>query len=307
MTRRLVESLGPPAVALALWWGSVAGPALAEPIATGSTLIATAGPLQLTVAATEVELPLGRWQVVAVAPGRAVEQAHVAGGPLDLTAAAGRRVGSAQRARRVESGRWMLQSLYSPVQEYAAAQGGRGPASLADLDAKRWGPLLESLARSPWREDEGKDARGPFYFLIPSVPIPPAGARRPAAAGTPLALELRPYVDDGKHWVLLSNGTTERRPIDRELIARHALAPITREAEAASVPLARARYRILALVRDPAARQVTLSLAEAASGDRVDDLGDFGLFAGVSRLSVNMQLESDGLRASARWLWKTKP
>ena len=37
------------------------------------------------------------------------------------------------------------------------------------------------------------------------------------------------------------------------------------------------------------------------------DLGDFGLFAGVSRLSVNMHLESDGLRATARWLWKPKP
>ena len=35
-------------------------------------------------------------------------------------------------------------------------------------------------------------------------------------------------------------------------------------------------------------------------------LGDFGLFEGVTRLSVNMQLEADGLRASTRWLWKGK-
>jgi hypothetical protein len=34
--------------------------------------------------------------------------------------------------------------------------------------------------------------------------------------------------------------------------------------------------------------------------------GDFGLFEGVTRLSVNMQLEAGGLRAVTRWLWKVK-
>jgi hypothetical protein len=33
------------------------------------------------------------------------------------------------------------------------------------------------------------------------------------------------------------------------------------------------------------------------------ELGDFGLFEGVSRLFVNMQFEAGGLRAIARWLW----
>ncbi len=284
VSRRLATSAG----VLVLAWAAAAGPGAAQPVATGSTSIATAGPLQLTVAGTEAELPIGRWQVVGMAPPHALEQAHVLGQPLDPTAVAGGRVGSAQRARRVESSRWRLQSLYSPVQEYAAARGGRGPASLADLDTAKWGPLLQNLERSPWPEDASgpggspgpdKSARGPFFFLVPNVPIPEAG-RRPAAAGTPLALELRPYVDDGKHWVLLSNGTTERRAIDRELIARHslAIAPVTREPEPVAAPATRTRYRILALVRDPAAKhprakpvaEVTLSLAEAASGDRVE-------------------------------------
>jgi hypothetical protein len=35
-------------------------------------------------------------------------------------------------------------------------------------------------------------------------------------------------------------------------------------------------------------------------------MGDFGLFEGVTRLSVNMQLEAGGLRAVTRWLWKVK-
>jgi hypothetical protein len=35
------------------------------------------------------------------------------------------------------------------------------------------------------------------------------------------------------------------------------------------------------------------------------EMGDFGLFEGVSRLSVNMQFESGGLRALVRWMWKS--
>lgn len=35
-------------------------------------------------------------------------------------------------------------------------------------------------------------------------------------------------------------------------------------------------------------------------------MGDFGLFEGVTRLSVNMQFEADGLRATTRWSWKGK-
>jgi hypothetical protein len=31
--------------------------------------------------------------------------------------------------------------------------------------------------------------------------------------------------------------------------------------------------------------------------------GDFGLFQGIERLRVNMQLEGDGLRATVRWRW----
>ena len=36
------------------------------------------------------------------------------------------------------------------------------------------------------------------------------------------------------------------------------------------------------------------------------DMGDFGLFEGVTHLSVNKQLEAGGLRAVCRWLWLRK-
>src|SRR3990172_9230120 len=34
------------------------------------------------------------------------------------------------------------------------------------------------------------------------------------------------------------------------------------------------------------------------------DMGDFGLFEGVTHVSLNMQLETGGLRAVVRWMWK---
>lgn len=34
--------------------------------------------------------------------------------------------------------------------------------------------------------------------------------------------------------------------------------------------------------------------------------GDFGLFQGIDRLRVNMQIEGDGLRAAVRWRWTGK-
>jgi len=34
------------------------------------------------------------------------------------------------------------------------------------------------------------------------------------------------------------------------------------------------------------------------------ELGNFGLFDGTTLLDLNMQFESGGLRAVARWKWK---
>jgi hypothetical protein len=36
------------------------------------------------------------------------------------------------------------------------------------------------------------------------------------------------------------------------------------------------------------------------------DMGDFGLFEGVTHVSLNMQLETGGLRAVVHWMWKGK-
>jgi len=51
-----------------------------------------------------------------------------------------------------------------------------------------------------------QESKDPHYFLIPNVKLlTPKDKKR-----EPLVLELHPYINDGKHWVLFSNRKSER-------------------------------------------------------------------------------------------------
>jgi len=250
----------------------------ADTVTAGKTASFTKAALGLTVAATEVDIPAGDWVVSAVAPPKALEQVfvvpRVAPGEMEEAGELGRRMHAVKTERRIQSGRDHLAGLYAAIRDYAAAHGGTGPSAFGELDARKWGPLVQSQERSPWPEDAGKPVSGPFYFIVPGVAIPPETRRPiPVAPGMPLVLELRPYVDDGKHWVLLSDGRSERRPIDRALVARHGLT-ITfvlggagQEVAASGGPL---RHDLVGLLRDPGAPGAVLTLIDRAAGRRMD-------------------------------------
>src|SRR5262249_60211957 len=127
--------------------------------------------------------------------------------------ARGRRARASEIDRRVEAGRWRVQGYYGPIRLYATEHGGNGPKALSDLDQQKFGPMLQNLDRSPSPEDTGPTSGGPYYFLVPDVVLfTTSGRTTVPAPATPLVVELRPYVGDGKHWVLLSNGQADRRP-----------------------------------------------------------------------------------------------
>ena len=246
----------------------------AEPLAAGSTRTSTNATLGLTVVATDVNLPLGRWDAVAITPAKVLEQVFVvpAGVPV---AAGGRRVQISEIDKQVEAGRWRVQAFFGALRDYAATHGGVGPNTFRDVDAKKFSYLLQGLDRSPWPDDAGKSVQGPFYFLIPGVPISTAPGGRAPAPATPLVLELRPYVDDGKHWVLFADGRAERLPIDVALVAKHNLTlsfvrakgrPVETPAGAAPA----VRHIVLGLLRSPSASSAIVTLAEASTGRRTD-------------------------------------
>ena len=269
-------------------------PAAAQPVAATTTRTMTQASLGLTAVGTEVSLPPGQWNVTAIAPPGALDQVFLAPVTAADAPPLGRRTLVTQIEKNNRSGSSRVWQLMSACLDYAPTHGGNGPASLSDLDPERHGFLVKELARSPWPEDADKPLEGPLYFLVPNTPVhatafrdsPSGSGRQPqpggrAAVGTarpvpvvPMILELRPYIDDGKHWVGYSNGTVRRVDVDKALLAKHNLTlTFARRKDAPTEPVnpkADVRYRVFALLRDPAAATASVTLTDAVSNRRLD-------------------------------------
>jgi hypothetical protein len=233
----------------------------------------------MTVVATEIQLPLGRWQVEGLTPAAPIDQVFLVGHfqPEDVL---GRRSLLAQTERQVQGVQWRIQSLFPAITQYASTHGGVGPATFNDLDRRRFGSIIDEATRSPWPEDAAGAAAGPYLFLVPATPIAvtapaaPQTPPRPAvarAARTPLAFEIRPYADDGRHWVLFSDGSMEHVAIDKALLAKHkvSLNPVRRAGtEPATASRRYVPYTMLALVRDASAASTSITLTDDFSSER---------------------------------------
>ena len=265
--------------------GAVPQAGAAPPVRAATTRISTNAPLGLTAIATEIELPPGQWGVTSVAPAGVLDQIFLT--PLKSAegATTGRRMLAAQTEKNIQSGSMNLWAYYSVIGNYARAHGGRGPAAFTDLNRKQARYLLDSLNRSPFPEDAGRTDLGPMYFLVPSTPIfvtgrlevptaRTAGPQPAFAPRVPLILELRPYVDDGKHWVLFSNGTAERRAVDQALLAKYHLTLSFARSKTAPTgppdPKVNSRHAMVGLLRGPNAATATVALADAVSARRLE-------------------------------------
>jgi hypothetical protein len=118
-------------------------------------------------------------------------------------------------------------TAYSPRQRTrtrAESTGIGGTNDVPQNQAETCDPLIENLPRSPWpdlKDADGKELEGPFVFLVPQARFKFASAEGQQIATdrrAVLAIELRPYVDDGKHWVLYTDGTCQREAIRQDLV-----------------------------------------------------------------------------------------
>ena len=135
------------------------------------------------------------------------------------------------------------------VVNFAQEGKGVGPQEIADLaDDKRWEYVSKRWGGEQWRINELRDLvddgpiEGPFVHLIPAARFQFSKPKEQPNVATPvqvdsnrrvvrkvvakedrvvLAFELRPFVDDGKHWVLYTDGNCDRTEIDDELLATH--------------------------------------------------------------------------------------
>ena len=239
---------------------------------SASTRSFTNARLGMTVVGTEIDLPDGQWDVASIAPAGVIDQVFVLHeGSSD--AGMGRRTAASQVRDNVRIPPTAIQTLYLPLQDYARAHAGVGPDTFAQMDKTKFGFALDQLGQSPWPDDAGKPLTGPFFFLVPGTRIASAPGPQARTARTPLVLELRPYLDDGKQWVLFSDASVERVPIDRALLAKYRLTLTTvRKAEPAGTGAATrsVRHAIVALLKNSTAQTVTLTLADAATTRRMD-------------------------------------
>jgi hypothetical protein len=238
--------------------------------------------LGLTVVAGEVDLPAGgSWEVDPLPAGASISQIGLFRKEEKRVApAGGRRFQEVERKKRADMGRRKVSSLYGALQEFARNGDGYGPSMLSELDEKRHRHLLENIDESPWRHqrDMAKvEIEGPFVFFIPKVKMMERkeegrqGLRAPPRGeGVPIVLELRPYVDDGKHWVAYTDGRTERVAIDGELVKKHGIAirPVVSSEIVVSSPGEKVPYRLTALLTGREAGSATLTVREIVTGEK---------------------------------------
>lgn len=158
----------------------------------------------------------------------------------------GKRMYTVMETDAINSGNWHIQDGYHDCKQFALEGTKVGPSSMQELfnyqqskkHASRWNSL-ERNSRDLTDLFE-KQIEGPFIHLIPRVkfeftkqpPLPhelaqakqgyrqPVRWKVPKEQRRPLAFEIRPLVDDNKHWMLYTDGSSERIAIDNDLLKR---------------------------------------------------------------------------------------
>ena len=154
----------------------------------------------------------------------------------------GKRMYAALEADAISKGQWSTRAVYSACREFAFEGNRVGPSSLEELGKQpEWADIAKPWTSADSWNDEllrmmGKTIKGPFIYLIPNVKFdfvnepyehsrgngftPPDRWIIPHKTRRILAFELQPFVNDGQHWVLYTDGACVRVEIDRDLIQK---------------------------------------------------------------------------------------
>ena len=202
--------------------------------------------------AGQVSLPAdGLWTVHAPDDSYSIRELYLTPSQPTRLRQMGERMYAAIEERQIRHGRWQVQMGFEACRQFAQEGDGVGPESIDRLaQDERWEHLSIRWDAAPWRTNEVADLidedplQGQFIHLIPNVRfdfVEPhdeptddepdvaaaSTAKRstrmsvPSDRRTELAFELRPFVGDGKHWVLYTDGKCERVAIDPALLAAH--------------------------------------------------------------------------------------
>ncbi len=186
----------------------------------------------------------------------------------------GRRMQVALQQQRIDRSQWKIRSAYSPCVNYARAHDGVGPRTLSQIGDDRYQYWIENFDRSPWSDvvdANREEVKGPFVFLVPEARFHfTSDAGRNVNPRTVLAVELRPYVNDGRHWVLYTDGTCQREPWSKDFLAQHALQirPVFEPSDLQEkVPVDTVSYTLIAVRRDDQRTPFDVVLLNSITGE----------------------------------------
>ncbi len=213
----------------------------------------------VTLVGGTITLPsAGQWSIAQTQTGPVVELALQAPELLRLRSQ-GQRALQRQERKLRNSGQYLLQSFYRAIKTYAEQHDGWSPHTLAAIKDTNF----------------INKAKLDDYFLLPPRQILSKDGKRwkPVKNTQPLLLELKPSIDDGKYWVLLSNGRSKLQAIDQQLVSQYQL-----HIEAQNKPIAErlkqirenADYTVVGRLRGPLPRQaLTLQLKNTETGEQI--------------------------------------
>ena len=184
----------------------------------------------------------------------------------------GRRIKQINENQLNQRGRSALSQFYRPLIDFALAHDNVTPRIVDELDKSKY-PYLFKINDSQWDNKTENPLPGKYVFLVPAVKLDiDARTKRVTSPDKKiLAFELQPYLDDGQHWVLFSNGSCVREKIDNKLLAQYGQVirpvvvkkPVTNEA----APLQ--RYTIVTLRPEMDLSPVSLILSNFWSGEDI--------------------------------------
>ncbi|MEZ6099679.1 MAG: hypothetical protein R3E01_11985 [Pirellulaceae bacterium] len=211
----------------------------------------------------------------------------------------GRRMGEVLQERRIEQGRWKTQSVTWACREYAKRHGNTGPKSIDDLVGDRYQWVRNNVNSSPWGNDvdirEMGNLKGPFVYLLPSVPFHFVDSKEDDFRIQPgrreiLAFELRPYLNDNKHWIVYTDGNSERVVIDQQLLTQsgQVVRPVL-EGELLTKVGPTARYDLVAVSRGKIDKTVGIALLNSVAGEQLTRPIDFSTTKSDTRVWDTLQ------------------
>ena len=184
--------------------------------------------LGLTVISGETRLPSdGSWALAQPDPSSGLRQVFYNISNWEALRGDGARDLANRIEQKIQSDRWELSAHQNLLQNYARQHDNRGPVSLddpalLDLVANYGNPRRPEQVNRPRNAKTEAELVGRFRKSVADVGLVPGADMKPDENGrpsvNPLLLELAPAADDGKHWILYTDGSTQRVPLDAALL-----------------------------------------------------------------------------------------